>query len=91
MSAFFITIMLLSPFGLIMFFLLQARIGDEQKMERQLFAEAHPHLEAYLRRSPAYQEFYSSRPVKRVVYAGGMTEEQKKSSLKKCGPDTPLG
>lgn len=88
MSDVFTIIMLLSPFCLMMFFLIQSRIGDEQKRERHQFAEANPHLEAYLRRTPAYQDYYSTRPpVEKVKHAGGMTDEQKKSSLRKCGPD----
>ena len=91
MSDVLTTIMFLSSFfGFILFYLIQSRIGEEQERERHQFAEANPHLEAYLRRCPAYQNFYSNRPLKKVTYTGGMTEEQKKSSLKKCGPDTTL-
>lgn len=89
MSFFLTTIMMLLPIGLILFFLIQSRIGDEQKRERCQFAEANPHLEEYLRRSPAYEYYYSTRPpVEKVQPTGGMTEEQKKSSLRKCGLGT---
>lgn len=89
MSVFLTTIMLLCPFGLMLFFLIQSRIGDEQKRERLQFVEANPHLEVYLRKIPAYQDYYSTRPpLEKVRHTGGMTEEQKKSSLRNCGLGT---
>lgn len=91
MSSFIFTVMILLPFGFILFFLLQSRIGDEQKRERQRFVEENPHLEMYLRRCPAYVDYYQSRPpLETPKCSGGMTEAQKKSSLKKCGQDTTL-
>lgn len=92
MSVFFTTIMLLFPFGMMLFFLIQSRIGDDQKRERREFAEAKPHLEEYLRLSSAYQDYYSTRSLVEKVEksrpGGGMTEEQKKSFLRKCGLGT---
>ena len=92
MSEFFTTITILLPFGLLLFYHIQSRIGDEQKMQRIRFAKENPHLEFYLRMSPLYQDYYSTRPktieIKRM---GGMTDEQKKNSLRKCGQDTTLG
>jgi len=74
--------MFLSPLVLILFFLLQSKIGKEQEKDRYKFAEENPHLEEYLRQSPLYQDYYSTRPqMEKVRNSGGLTEEQKKKLL----------
>lgn len=82
MSEFLTTIMFLSPVVLILFFMLQSKIGKEQKKERYKFVEENPHLEEYLRRSPIYQNYYSTRPqMEKVRNSGGMTDEQRKKLI----------
>lgn len=82
MSVFLTTIILLFPLVLILFFILQSKIGKEQEKERYKFADENPHLEEYLRRSPIYQNYYSTRPqMEKVRNSGGMTEEQRKKLI----------
>jgi hypothetical protein len=88
---FFTTLFILLPIGGFLFYQIQSRIGEEQMLTRKKFAENNPHLEIYLKRSPAYQQVYSSRPT--IVNApykniGGMSDEQKKNLLMKCGQNT---
>lgn len=83
---FFTTMFILLPIGGILFYQLQSRIGAEQLLNRKKFAEDNPHLERYLRKSVAYQDFYSRWPPPRETNTvGGMTNEQKKNLLKTCG------
>ena len=83
MSEFLTTIMFLSPLVLILFFLLQSKIGKEQEEDQyKKFAEENPHLAEYLKRSPKYQDYYSKCPqMEKVSHSGGMTEEQKEKLL----------
>ncbi len=91
MSPFIFTVMILLPFGFILFYLIQSRIGDEQKRERRRFVEQNSHLEMYLKLCPTYAGFYLKRPpLQTSECLGGMTETQKKNSLRKCGPATTL-
>jgi hypothetical protein len=78
-SVYILTLIIISS---LLFFQLQAKIEEEQRLTRIQFVKYNPHLEIYFRQSSYYREFYSSvYPIKTVKYTGGMTDEQKKKFL----------
>lgn len=70
---------MLSLLGSFLFYQIQSRIGDEQKMRRMQFVKENPHLEYYFKKSYYYNQYIPPDIKNNQKNLPGMTNEQKKS------------